>query len=380
MRYRKFAKLDWEASILGFGCMRLPTRDGNPMSPDIDEPEAIRMIRTAIDRGVNYVDTAYPYHGQRSEIVTGLALRDGYRDRVKLATKLPVWQVNEAADFDKLLNEQLQKLQTDRIDCYLLHALDQSRWEKILHLNLLERAEAAIRDGRIGCLGFSFHDQYPTFPEIVDGYDGWAFCQIQYNYMNLEHQAGLRGLQYAAARGLAVVIMEPLLGGRLASPPPAVRQLINGFAEKRSPADWALQWLWNQPEVTVVLSGMSSMDQVEANLGSAESGKAGSLGPAELELVERLREKFLERAPIPCTKCGYCLPCPQGVDIPGNLECYNDGITFDDLTQARFRYQRFFDDAERAGRCVQCRICESRCPQGISIADWMPRVHSDLAN
>ena len=319
MQFRKFGKLDWNASVLGFGCMRLPTVDGNPNGPNINEAEAVRMIRHALDRGVNYFDTAYVYHEGNSETVLGKALR-GHRDRVKIATKSPVWMIQQEADFDRILNEQLRRLQTDHIDFYLLHALDKSRWNEIvLKYKLLEKAEAAIRDGRIRHLGFSFHDNYESFPDIVNGYDRWTFCQIQYNYMDTENQAGTRGLKLAAARGLAVVIMEPLLGGRLANPPAPIREVIERAGVKRSPADWALQWLWDQPEVSVVLSGMSNLDQVDANLESAARARSHSFQAADLKLIADLQQKYRERAAIPCTKCNYCMPCPERSEHPGQF-------------------------------------------------------------
>ena len=231
MQYRNFGKLDWKASALGFGCMRLPTSDGERLSPNILEDEAVRMIRYAVDRGVNYLDTAYPYHGGQSEIVVGKALLGGYREKVKLATKLPVWMVEGPADFDRLLGEQLKKLQSGYIDFYLLHALGRSRWRDIvLKHDLLGRAKAALDDGRIRHLGFSFHDDYEGFEEIVNGSDLWSFCQIQYNYMDTENQAGTRGLKLAASKGLAVVVMEPLMGGRLASPPKDVLEAMESCA------------------------------------------------------------------------------------------------------------------------------------------------------
>jgi len=244
MRYRAFGRLAWQPSALGFGAMRLPTIDGD--SARIDEPEATRMIRHAIDSGVNYVDTAWPYHRSTSEPFLGRALRDGYRERVKLATKLPCWLVKEAADLDRFLDQQLERLATDRIDFYLLHALDGERWPIMRDLGVLGRAERAMADGRIGHLGFSFHDKYEVFQEIVDAYDGWTFCQIQYNYMDEEEQAGTCGLNYAAEKGLAVVVMEPLRGGMLAGDVPESVQVVWDTApRRRSPADWALQWLWN---------------------------------------------------------------------------------------------------------------------------------------
>jgi predicted aldo/keto reductase-like oxidoreductase len=380
LQYRKFGKLNWETSVLGFGCMRLPTADNNPMSGNINEQEAKRMIRYGIDHGINYVDTAYPYHNGQSEIVVGKALQDGYRDKVKLATKSPVWFIQQASDFDKYLNEQLTKLQTDHIDFYLLHALDKERWEKtILKFNVLERAEAAIRDGRIHHLGFSFHDQYSAFKEIVDGYDSWDFCQIQYNYMDIENQAGTKGLKYAAAKGLAVVIMEPLLGGKLANPPGPVRAIFEQSGTKSSPADRALQWVWNHPEVTLLLSGMGSMNQVIENIDSANQSGANSFEIKDLQLIEQVRQRYKERTAIPCTGCSYCLPCPNGVNIPRVFGFYNDGFMYEDLKTTRALYGRFLEENERAGVCIQCKACEEKCPQKIPISEWMHKAHAVLA-
>jgi predicted aldo/keto reductase-like oxidoreductase len=380
MQYRSFGKLDWKASALGFGCMRFPTADGDRLSSKIDEAEAMRMVRYAIDNGVNYVDTAYVYHGGQSEIVLGKALKDGYRERVKLATKLPVWLVESPADFDRLLNEQLTKLQTDHIDFYLLHALSHSRWQDIiLKHKLLERAEAALADGRIRHLGFSFHDDYPAFEEIVNGSDLWSFCQIQYNYMDTENQAGVRGLKLAAAKGLAVVVMEPLLGGRLAEPPKDILAEMERFPVRRSPAEWALQWLWDQPEVSLILSGMSTMAQVDENLQSAGRARVHSFTAEEQALIAAVREAYRARIAIPCTKCGYCMPCPNGVNIPGNFENFNYAYLYDNVADARFKYQVFLTEAERSSACIACGVCEEKCPQKIEISQWMPKVTALLA-
>jgi len=380
MQYRSFGRLDWKASALGFGCMRLPTVDGDRLSPNIDEAEAVRMIRHAIDNGVNYLDTAYPYHGGQSEVVVGKALKDGYRERVRLATKLPVWLVESPADFDRLLDEQLAKLQTSTIDFYLLHALNRGRWREIvLKHDLLTRAEAALADGRIGHLGFSFHDEYEGFEEIVSGTNLWSFCQIQYNYMDTENQAGARGLKLAAEKGLAVVVMEPLMGGRLADPPKDVLAAMEGYPARRSPVEWALEWLWDQPEVSVVLSGMTTMAQVEENLCIADQARTGSFGPAEQALIADVREKYRARMVIPCSKCNYCMPCPNGVWIPANFEFYNYVHLYDDLAAARFRYQAFLKEEQRSGACIACGVCEGLCPQGIKISEWMPKVTALLA-
>jgi predicted aldo/keto reductase-like oxidoreductase len=380
MQYRPFGHLGWKVSALGFGCMRLPTSDGKQLSPNIDEAETIRMLRHALDRGVNYVDTAYVYHGGTSEVVLGKALRDGYREKVKVATKLPIWQVNEPADFDKHLNEQLTRLRTDHIDCYLIHALNQSRWrDRVLKYSVLYEAARALADGRIRHLGFSFHDGFSLFEEIVEATDLWSFCQLQYNYMDVESQAGQRGVQLAASKGLAVVVMEPLLGGRLANPPSDVRHTFQRFPAQHSPAEWALEWLWDQPAVSVVLSGMSTMRQVEENLCAADNSRTHGFGTAELDLIARVRELYKARTAIPCTKCGYCMPCPNGVHIPNNFEIYNYAHLFDDVDTARFKYQVFLAEAERAGACIDCDACESECPQKIAISDWMPRVAELLA-
>ena len=342
----------------------------------IDEPEAIRMIRYAIDSGVNYVDTAYPYHGGNSERVLGKALRDGYRHKTNLATKLPIMNVKARDDFDRFLDEQLAKLQTDHIDFYLLHALNQKSWEFVRELGVIGWAEGALRDGRIRHLGFSFHDNYEAFRSIIDDYDGWEFCQVQYNYMDEDLQAGTKGVEYAASKGLGVVVMEPLLGGQLASPPLAIQEILDRAQNGRSAAEWGLQWVWNHPEVSVVLSGMSTMDQLVENLASADRSRASSLSADELSLVAMARDKFDALYPIPCTQCRYCMPCPNGVDIPTNTLTFNRGIAMDQLAVARFRYGAFV--RKPASACIQCRECEEKCPQGIAIGDWMPYIDQVL--
>lgn len=374
MEYRRFGSLDWKVSALGFGCMRLPTGDD---SSDINEAEASRMLHFAIDEGVNYLDTAYPYHGGNSEPFLGRALENGYREKVRLATKLPSWKVEERDDFDRFLDEQLERLRAEHIDFYLLHALNKKWWSKLYELGVIEWAEGAIADGRIDHLGFSFHDEYDVFREIVDAYD-WAFCQIQYNYMDIENQAGTKGLKYAASQGMAVVIMEPLLGGKLVDPPDSIQEIWDQATMARTPADWALQWLWHQPEVSLVLSGMSTMEQVRENVASADRSGVGTLTQEELALIEQVREKYEELCPIPCTRCGYCMPCPHGVDIPRNLEIYNEGIIYEKPESARRSYE-FLDEEKRASACTACLECEEQCPQSIPISEWMTRAHEVLA-
>jgi predicted aldo/keto reductase-like oxidoreductase len=377
MQYRTFGKLDWKPSALGFGAMRLPVVDDDP--GQIDEPEATRMIRYAIDHGVNYVDTAYGYHRGTSESFLGRALQDGYRERVKLATKMPCWLAKAPEDFDRLFDEQLERLGTDHIDFYLLHALNEKNWGNMRELNVFDWAEGVTSDGRIRYLGFSFHDKYEVFQDIIDGYDGWTFCQIQYNYMDEEHQAGTRGLKYAADKGLAVVVMEPIRGGRLSiNPPPPILELWNTAPRQRTPADWALQWVWNHPEVSLALSGMSAMEQVEQNVASAGQSGPGTLTDEDLALIGRVRDKYRELVPIPCTQCEYCLPCPNGVNIPRIFEIYNEAVMYNEYRSARMLYS-WLKEEERANLCEQCGQCEELCPQGISVAEWLEKAHQLLS-
>lgn len=376
MKYRKLGKLDWKASVLGFGAMRLPLA-GKGMG-QVDERESIRMVRYAIDRGVNYVDTAYPYHEGKSEGIVGKALKDGYREKVKVATKLPVWLVERARDFDRYLTEQLERLQVEKIDFYLLHGLGSKSWPKVRDLGVIRWAEGAMADGRFDHLAFSFHDDFETFKQIVDGYDNWTFAQVQYNYMDVDYQAGRRGVEYAAARGLAVVVMEPVRGGQLARPRGPVAEIWESAPRKRSPAAWALLWVWNQPEVSLVLSGMSTMDQVVENVALADSARPGILSPEELALIDQAREAYKRLIPIPCTGCRYCMPCSSGVEIPTIFELYNDAMTYEDLGAPRWRYRQL-EEEKRADRCTACGECMEACPQQIDIPAWLEKAHALLA-
>ena len=378
MKYRRFGRLDWKGSALGFGAMRLPLAGKDPT--DVDEAESIRMIRYAIDHGVNYVDSAYGYHGGRSEVVVGRALQDGYRERVRLATKLPAPIIESSKDFDRILNEQLGRLQTNKINNYLLHGMNRHYWPKLRDMDVVRWAEGAMSDGRIECLGFSFHDDFDVFKEIIDAYDNWTFCQIQYNYMDVDYQAGTKGLKYAADKGLGVVVMEPVRGGRLARPPEAVARVWASARTQRSPAEWALQWVWNQPEVSVVLSGMSAMQQVVENVASAERSGPGTLAADELAVIDRAREAYLSLSPVPCTGCEYCMPCPNGVAIPRIFELYNEATIYDDARTARFYYRGGggLKEDQRADQCIECGECMELCPQAIAIPDWLKKVHEML--
>ena len=384
---RPLGRTGFSVSPLGFGCMRLPVVNG--AASDIDVPQAAAMLAAAVDAGVNYVDTAYPYHGRdrvnpgASEAFVGDALRGGRREKVILATKLPLWLVESRADMDRILDGQLARLRTPWLDVYLAHNVNSANWPRVRDLGLLDFFDAALKDGRIRRAGFSFHDRYGLFAEVLDSYD-WHIAQIQYNYLDTGYQAGERGLRLAAAKGLGVVVMEPLRGGFLVDHlPEALAALLRGTRPEWSLVDWGLRWLWRQPEVGIALSGMSAMAHVEENLriAGAAADAAGEFGERELEAVAAVRRYFQERLQTPCTACGYCLPCPHGVAIPKALAHWNDFHMVDrpELhARARFLYKLQVGEDERASRCAACRACEAACPQHIPIADCLPRVAAAL--
>ncbi len=377
---REIGKTGVKVSQLGFGCMRLPVIDG--VAHQINEFEATRMLRHAIDSGVNYIDTAFPYHGYgfdrggESEPLVGRALRDGYRQKVQLATKLPSWLITCRADMDKYLNEQLQRLETDHIDFYLVHAINKGFWQNLTSHDLFGFLDAAIADGRIRHAGFSFHDDLQLFKTVVDAYK-WSFCQIQYNYVDENYQAGRAGLNYAAERGLGIVIMEPLRGGALAQKlPEPINQAFANSGFNRSPAEWALRWLFDDPRISVILSGMSTMEQVVENLRVASEAKANSMTAEEKAVMQQVQSFFRERMKVPCTTCGYCMPCPAGVDIPKNFSLYNSYYMLDEKFQGstRFQYGMFVPESARPASCVKCGRCETHCPQHIKIMSELENV------
>ena len=377
MLYRKYGKTNEMVSALGFGCMRLPVLDNDPTK--IDEEKAIPMVRHAIDSGVNYVDTAYPYHGTgfssggASEPFVGKALKDGYREKVKLATKLPSWLIKTRADMDKYLNEQLERLETDSIDFYLVHSINAGVWPVLKEAGISEFLDEAIKDGRIKYAGFSFHDKAGLFTEIVDYYD-WSFCQIQYNYLDEDYQAGKKGLQYAANKGLGIAIMEPLRGGNLANLPEVAQAVMDQADVQRTPAEWALRWVWDHPEVSVVLSGMSTMEQVIENVKVANEAHANSLTIKEKAMIDQVKNIFQERIKVNCTACAYCMPCPVGINIPMCFSTYNDHSVFDAPPSAKYRYELLGKMGALASKCVECGKCESHCPQGIAIRKELKNV------
>jgi predicted aldo/keto reductase-like oxidoreductase len=380
MLYRKIPKNGDELSILGFGCMRLAVKDDG----SIDEERAMKQIRYAIDHGVNYVDTAWPYHMGQSEPFVGRALADGYREKVKLATKLPSWLIQSREDMDTFLDAQLKKLKTDHIDYYLVHALIGELWDTVEKLGVVDFLDKAKADGRIKNAGFSFHGAGDDFNRIVVAYD-WDFCQIQYNFLDEKNQAGTAGLEYAASKGLGVIIMEPLRGGNLTkNVPPAVKKIWDEAPVKRTAAEWALRWIWNHPGVTVVLSGMNDEAHIRENLKVADKAYPNSLTENELELVKRVEGKYRELMKVGCTGCRYCMPCPSGVNIPLCFETYNNLYMADDPNGEKFMYAARLGGAlglgtpEFASQCVQCGECREKCPQHIDIPAVLECVVKDL--
>lgn len=380
MQYRKFGRLDWMASALGFGCMRLPQVDQDMSHLDVEE--SVRIIRHGIDNGINYLDTAVPYAAGNSEKVVGKALRDGYRQKIRLATKLTPFFVNSPSEFQGFFDGQMERLQTDKIDIYMLHGMNKKCWEMFKEWKAIDFIEGLIAKGLVDHIGFSFHDEFSVFKEIIDYYNGWDFCQIQYNYMDIDRQAGVKGLRYAAEKGLAVVIMEPLRGGLLTKrPPDNVARIWESAPLKRTLAEWGLLWLWNQPEVSLVLSGMSNMLQVVENLTIANSSGIGKLSSEEEGLIDRVREAYLGLTPVPCTGCKYCLPCPNNVDIHTVFEMYNECTMYDDYGIGTMRYMggiMGIEEDQRASSCTECGECLEKCPQQINIPEHLKKAHEKL--
>jgi predicted aldo/keto reductase-like oxidoreductase len=376
MQYRSFPKIpELPISTLGFGCMRLPTVAGNPAHIEVDA--ATRLIHQAIDAGVNYFDTAWPYHGQQSEPFLGRALK-GRRHEVQLATKLPVWMVEQESDWERFIDQQLVKLDTQRIDFYMLHGLAAGPWDKVRNLRGLRALERAKADGRIGHLGFSFHGSLDAFRSIIDGFD-WEFCLIQLNYLDQQYQAGLEGLRYAESHKVGVIVMEALRGGALAKVPPAVESLWARSTRRWSPAEWALRWVWDLPGVVSVISGMNATSQLDENLRIAS--QSVSLGADDRALVDEVARFFHARMPVPCTTCGYCMPCPSGVSIPDVLSTYNTASMFENQASPRFAYDAFMLKAgSGADQCTECVECEPKCPQNIPIIEMLAKAHAHLTS
>lgn len=364
-------------SILGYGCMRFPKKNGQ-----IDIKKTEELIEYAISHGINYFDTAYIYKGSEKALGTILEKND-WRDQVMIATKMPHYMIKSIDGLEKVFQEQLSRLQTDYVDSYLMHMLpDVQVWKRLIKMGILQWIEEKRAAGQIKQIGFSYHGGSHQFMELLDVYH-WDFCQVQYNYMDEHSQAGRKGVKYAAERGIPVIIMEPLRGGLLTEGLP--QRVKAAFAEaetKRSPAEWGLRWLWNQPEVSVVLSGMNSMEVLQENIETAQTAKAGQLMDAEMQIFASVKEAINETIKIPCTGCSYCQPCPKGVDIPGIFRCYNDSFADGFFVGMReylmcttFRVQR-----TNASRCIGCGKCEVHCPQEIPIRNGLKLVTRRLEN
>ncbi|MBH1941836.1 aldo/keto reductase [Mobilitalea sibirica] len=366
-----------QLSILGFGCMRFPMK-----GTGIDETRSIAMIRNSIEKGVNYFDTAYFYHGGKSESLLGKALRDGYRERVKIATKLPPFMLSKLEGAKKIFDTQLSRLQTDYIDYYLLHMLtDKPSYDRMVDMGVLKWMEELKEAGTIKNIGFSFHGSKNDFEQIVTAYP-WDFCQIQYNYLDENNQATKSGLMLAHSLGIPVIVMEPLRGGRLVNNlPKEVLKTFQHYDKDRSPAEWALRWIWNHPEVHVILSGMSDEAQVEENICVAKDAPPNSLSEEELHIFDQVKTIMHEKTKVPCTACGYCMPCPYGVDIPGCFAAYNSKYLLEDKN-ARFKYLQTLGVLSKqpafASVCTECGKCERHCPQNIEIRKELKVVRKEM--
>lgn len=371
MEKRKLDKLGIETSLLGFGCMRFPT-DGEGR---IDEPAAERMLDLAIEAGVNYIDTAYPYHGGQSEPFVGKALKKYDRASFFLATKLPVWLVKTKEDIDRIFAEQLSRLQTDYIDFYLMHALDRERWERMLEIGCVEKLEELKAQGKIRYLGFSFHDSYEVFEEILN-YRDWDFCQIQLNYMDAEEQAGLRGYELTVRKNIPLVVMEPVKGGSLASFAEDITEKFRSAAPQASTASFALRWVGSLPNVKVILSGMSTAEQVEDNLRTFSEFQP--LSAAERQTVDEVVQILNSRVQNGCTGCRYCMPCPAGVDIPGCFKAWNTYHMYQNYNMVKGKWEQEIGEAHQAKNCIKCGKCEGQCPQRLSIRADLERAQADL--
>ena len=375
MKYRNMGKLGIQASAFGLGCMRFNgAASGDSI---IDEQKAVSLIRRAIDGGVTYIDTAYVYLDKTSEIVLGKALQDGYRDRVTIATKVPPDLVNSRSDLERILNEELEKLQTDHIDFYLMHAMNRDKWEHMKAIGAPEFFDDMKKAGKIRYKCFSFHSSYEDFEYIINDWD-WDMVQIQYNFMDISNQAGTKGLELAGSKGIPVVIMEGLLGGRLAKAPDNVQALYDAFPVKRSSVEWAFRWLCNHPEVSVVLSGCNEAEQIDENLRIFDSVAPGIMSEEELKLINDVRSAYISRTKIGCTGCRYCMPCPNGVDIPGLFAAWNNYSLYQADPKADWNMQMIRKNNAGADNCIGCGACEASCPQHLDIIEQLQNAWTEL--
>lgn len=370
MEYRKLEKINVQPSLLGFGCMRFPKKEDGT----IDEVEAERMIDHAIANGVTYIDTAYPYHNGDSEPFVGRVLKKYPRDSFYLATKLPVWNINTKEDVKRIFDSQLERLGVDYVDFYLLHALDKTKWQKVLDLEIIPFVEAMKEAGKIRYIGFSFHDDYETFEKILT-YRDWDFCQIQYNYMDRDIQAGDQGYALTEKLGVPLVIMEPIKGGSLAVLPEDIDAMFKAVHPDASTSSWALRWVANHPNVKVILSGMSTFAQVEDNLATFNADHL-LLTEEESQVIDQVTAAIKARTKNGCTGCAYCMPCPFGVNIPKNFSIWNTEAMYGNTAKAKANYEALKE--AQAGFCKKCGKCETMCPQSLPIREDLARVAKEL--
>ena len=366
MKYRDFGKLNIKGSAFGLGCMRF-NGEGSQGSPANTE-KAIELIRKAIDGGVTYLDTAFVYLDQTSETILGKALQDGYRDKVTIATKMPIDRVHNREEMENMFESELKKLQTDHIDFYLMHGINKEKWELAKERGVDKFFNELKAAGKIRFKCFSFHGPYDEFEYIINDYD-WDMVQIQYNFMDVENQAGTKGLELAGRLGIPVVIMEGLLGGRLANAPDNVQALYDAFPVKRSAVEWAFRWLCNHKEIATVLSGCNEMEQVEDNLRIFDTVEVGCMDEAELKLMDDVRAAYKSRTKIGCTGCRYCMPCPNGVSIPEVFRLWNESSLYGTDPKSGWDYKRLVDNGATPENCIECGACEAACPQYLPIIE-----------
>ncbi len=376
MKYRKFDKIEKPASLFGLGCMRFNGEASGDSC--IDEGKAISLIRQAIDGGVNYIDTAYIYLDKTSETVLGKALLDGYREKVTIATKMPIEVISCYDDMEKLLDVQLGKLQTNCIDFYLVHGINKEKWEKFKELGIEKFFDEMIKKGKIKYKCFSFHSSYEDFEYIIKDYD-WDMTQIQYNYMDIDNQAGTKGLKLAGELGVPVVIMEGMLGGKLAKAPDNVQALYDAFPVKRSPVEWAFRWLGNNPEIMTVLSGCNEAWQIEDNLRIFDTIEPGVMTDDELALIDEVRDAYNARTKVGCTGCRYCMPCPGGVDIPRTFAAWNELALYGGDAKDNWNVQELKRLGQTPENCLKCGACERACPQHINIIEKLQEAWAELS-